>query len=84
MFNKKYFNENKIIDLSFLPLCKSTLLLHVKRANYLVKLWKICYDLDFTLPKIQNHGSLESGLIRWVKDVFAEDYCDWTRKRKCL
>ena len=33
MFTKKYANENKIIDLSFLPPCDSTLPLHVKRAN---------------------------------------------------
>ena len=33
IFTKKYANENKIIDLPFLPPCESTLLLHVKRAN---------------------------------------------------
>ena len=32
MFTKKYANENKIIDLSFLPPCESTLLLHLKRV----------------------------------------------------
>ena len=78
IFTKKYANENKIIDLSFLPPCDTTLQLHVKRANFVAKLWKTCLDQDFTLPDIQNHGWLENGDIQWVKEVFPDDY------RECL
>ena len=50
LFTKKYANENRINDLSFLQPCKSTSLLHVKHSNYMAKLWKTCLDRDFTLP----------------------------------
>ena len=56
IFTKKQANENKITDLPILPPCESTLLLHIKRANYVAKLWKTCLDLDFTLSNIQIHG----------------------------
>ena len=38
VFTEKHTNENKIIDLSILPLREWTLLLHIKRANYVAKL----------------------------------------------
>ena len=34
IFTEKHAHGKKIIDSSILPLCKSTLRLHVKRANY--------------------------------------------------
>ena len=76
IFTEKYANENKIIDFSFLPPCESTLLLHVKLANYVTKLSKTCLGRNFTLPNIQNHGWLDSGAIQWVEEVFPEDYRD--------
>ena len=54
IFKKKYANENKTIYFSsFLPY-KSTFLLHVKHANYAVKIyvWKICSGLDFNPSNI--------------------------------
>ena len=76
IFTKKHANENKIIDLPILLPCESTLLLQVKRVNYVAKLWKTCLDLDLTLPSLQNHGWLDSGAMQWVEEVFLEDYCD--------
>ena len=76
IFTSKCGNENKNINLSFLPPCESTLLLHVKRANYVAKLWKTCLDRDLTQPKIQNYGWLDSGAIQCVEEVFPEDYRD--------
>ena len=76
IFTKKHANENKIIDLSFLPPCESTLLLHVKRANYMTKVWKTSLHLDFMLPNIQKHVWLDSGAIQWVDEVFPGDYRD--------
>ena len=55
MFTEKHDNENKIIDLSFLPPYESKLLLHVKHAYYMTKLWITRLDLDFTLSNIQKH-----------------------------
>lgn len=81
---KKHADKNKIIDLSFLPQRESTLLLHVMRANYKAKLWKTRLDLDFTLPRIQNHGWLDSGTIQSVEEVLPEGYGDcliWARKK---
>ena len=62
--------------MSFLPLCESTLYLHVKRVNFGEKIWKTYLDCNFTLPNIQNHNFLDSGAIQWLETVFPEDYCD--------
>lgn len=40
LFLKKQKRENKIIDLSTVPPCSSSLYLQTKRANFVSKLWK--------------------------------------------
>ena len=40
LFLKKHTQQNKVIDLSLLPPCCSTLKLHVMRYNYVACIWK--------------------------------------------
>ena len=36
LFEKKYTKEGKFVDMSVLPPCNSVLILHIKRANYVI------------------------------------------------
>ena len=42
LFMKKFVHENKIINISTLPPCQSSLFLHIRRAKYIAKIWKSC------------------------------------------
>ena len=44
IFHRKYSNKNKIVDLSLLPPCQSTLKLHSNPANFVAKIWKSAGD----------------------------------------
>ena len=69
-------NEKKIIDLSTLPPCHSTLLLHIKRANYIAKIWKSCAQDDYDNGDVAEHGWYNDGQIQWVVDIFPDDITD--------
>ena len=43
-----YKVQNKIPELSILPPCKQSLVLHLRHASYIAKLWKSCLK-----PKIE-------------------------------
>ena len=60
--------ENKIIDLSTLPPCQSTLYLHIKRANYVAKVWKSCTREDYYNNDISEYGWYADGKFNgWKK-----------------
>ena len=52
--HSKYQNENKIVDISTHPPCRTVLLLLCKRTNYVV--WKRSLEANFDLPSITDHG----------------------------
>ena len=61
--------NGKIIDMALLPSCKSVLLLHMKRANYVAKIWKSSLTCWLESDGITEHGWLPDGSTIWV-DVF--------------
>ena len=73
MFTKKHVIQNKVIDLSVLPPCQSSLLLHMDRANYVAALWKHSMHATIDSPEIWDHGWNVDGSINWVEQVFPED-----------
>ena len=56
MFQRKYDNENKIVDLSSLPPWKSVLKLHTSRAHFVAKVWKSADDHQLEFPHLPAHG----------------------------
>ena len=40
-FESVYRAKNKIQDLSLLPPCRRSLVLYLKRANYIARMWKL-------------------------------------------
>ena len=54
-YRSKYQNENKIVDILTLASCRSVLLLHSKRANYVACVWKRSLETEFEIPSISDH-----------------------------
>ena len=72
-YYSKYQNENKIVDiLSLLP-CRSVLLLHSKRENYVWCLWKRCSKATFELPSKADHWWDQKANICWIKEPFPKE-----------
>ena len=73
IFTKKHSMENKVIDLSLLPPCKSSLYLHLLRANFVSNMWKQTSDPMITLPEISTNGWFDTEDIQWITDEFPEE-----------
>ena len=54
MFDKKYAQKNKVIDLSLLPL----------------KIWKSAVNPIVSAPEINENGWTVTGDIEWVEQIF--------------
>ena len=70
IFEKKHKRHNKIIDLSLLPLCKSVLRLHNKRANAVVYLWQNVFNPTIEFPSLTENGWSTTGDIEWIEEAF--------------
>ena len=57
---------------SILPPCKQSLVLHLKRANYIAKLWKSCLIPRIEFPDITEHGWKSNGDILWTTNEFPD------------
>ena len=73
IFQKKYLKSGKVIDMALLPPCKSVLVLHMKRANYVAKIWKSSLTSWLALDDISEHGWLPDGSTVWVGDIFPSE-----------
>ena len=80
LFEKKYTKEGKVIDIPLLPPCNSALILHIKRANYVAKMWKSSLMYWFDSDDISKNGWLPDGSTNWADDIFScdveETLCD--------
>ena len=56
VFWKNFTRDEKITDLSSLPPCKSSLLLHIKRANYVARTWRQAAQPMIVLDDPTMHG----------------------------
>ena len=72
-FEEVYRKKNKIQDLSLLPPCLRSLLLHLKRSNYIARIWKLCSQAVIDFQDISNHGWNSSGTIKWTTEEFPDD-----------
>ena len=80
MFDKKFVEEEKVIKLSFLPPCQSTLYLHILHSNYVARIWK-CSLLDVVeCTSIMENGWMENGEIFWVDDFQTMLWISWLMK----
>ena len=76
MFDKKFVKDEKVIDLSLLPPCQSTLYLHILRSSYVARIWKCSLLNEVGYPSIMENGQMENGQIVWVDDASPDDIMD--------
>ena len=72
-FEAVYRKKNKIQDLSLLPPCLRSLLLHLKRSNYIARIWKLCFQAVIDFQDISNHDWNSDGTINWTTEEFPDD-----------
>ena len=70
---KKNKRENKVIELSNMPPCLTSLFLHLQRANYVARIWKLTLCASLSLPDITDHGWDEDDRIKWLQQPFPDD-----------
>ena len=70
---KKNKRANKVIELSNMPPCLTSLFLHRKRANYVARIWKLTLCASLSLPDITDHGWDEDDRIKWLQQPFPDD-----------
>ena len=72
-FGSVHCTKNRIQDLSILPPCRRSLVLHLKRANYIARIWKLCFQDIIDFQDISNHGWNSDGTIHWTTEEFPDD-----------
>ncbi|KAG1711251.1 hypothetical protein GQR58_002553 [Nymphon striatum] len=70
LFDKKFTKGGKVIDMALLPPCSSSLVLHIKRANYVAKIWRSSLTSWLDAEEITESGWLADGETYWVDDIF--------------
>ena len=65
--------EEKVIDLSLLPPCQSTLYLLILHSTYVARTWKCSLTNIVEYPGIMENGWMENDEIFWVDDAFPDN-----------
>ena len=76
MFLQRFEKDNKIIDLSLLPPCKSNLRLHVMRANYVAWIYRNACSLIIEPESTENAGWNEDCNVQWSLDSYPDDVAE--------
>ena len=73
LFWKHYHKNRKIIDVSLLPPCSSSLWKHTSRAYYVSKIWKNADVLLQDIEPFTNFCCLPDGSIDWIYTPYSND-----------
>lgn len=73
IFWDKLSKKKKIIDISFLPPCQSSLYKHCQRANFIAKMWRGSWLPMLNLPNPKRHGWSDDYTIDWVDEIYPDD-----------
>ena len=65
--------------MSLLPPCNSVLILHIKQANLVAKMWESSLTKWLDPDGISENGCLPDGSTYWVDDIFPRDVEDMRR-----
>ena len=73
MFWKTLKKKGQIIDLSLLPPCRMSLKLHIKRSNYVARIWRQASLEMMEIEPPQNHGWNEDFSLEWPEMIIPDD-----------
>ena len=76
IFWKNFTRDEKITDLSSLPPCRSSLLLHIKRANLVARTWRQAAQPMIVQDDPTMHGWKDDFSCEWVSEAYPEDLCE--------
>ncbi|KAG1712216.1 hypothetical protein GQR58_002396 [Nymphon striatum] len=76
LFETKYINQNKSIDISLLPPCQASLRLHTLRSNVVARIWKLSDEAQIQMPDLSQHGWTINNSIRWIEKAFPDELED--------
>ena len=69
----KLLEDNKVIDLSLLPPCQTSLERHIRRANYVARIWRQASHPMMNIQDPQFHGWNEDLSTDWISVPYPED-----------
>ena len=73
IFWERYNKSKQIVDLSLLPPCRESLVLHIRRANYVSRLWRLSLVPLVNPPHPSQHGWNSDLSILWTSVPFPDD-----------
>ena len=76
IFWRTFQKDNKVVDLSLLPPCKSSLQKHINRANFVARIWRHASQSIIDTETPANHGWLEDLSIDWLTEPYPEDIAE--------
>ena len=76
IFLRNFSRDSKIVDLSLIPPCSTSLERHIKRANYVARIWRQASDLMMDVDDPRNHGWNQDLEIDWISEAYPEDLAE--------
>ena len=76
LFESKYLNQNKAMDISLLPPCQASLRLHTLRSNVVARIGKLSDKAQIQLPDLSQHGWTITNGIKWIDKAFPDELED--------
>ena len=73
IFWRSYSRDNKVIDLSLLPPCQTSLERHIRRATYLARIWRQASHPMMNIQDPQFYGWNEDLSTDWISVPYPED-----------
>ena len=73
LFEAKYINQNKAIDMSLLPPCQASLRLHTLRSNVVARIWKLSGERQIQMPDLSQHCWTIDNQIKWIEKAFPDE-----------
>ena len=65
--------QNKSIDLASLLPCQQVLNIHIERANYVARIWKLSLQRMINVPSFIGRGWNNFGEVDWITQEFPDE-----------
>ena len=77
ILQKKRERENKLIDISLIPPCKSSLRFHILRINFVASIWKNTDRATINTPDVTECSWNADGTIESIQEAFPENIIEF-------
>ena len=77
IFWRNFAIDKKITDLSLLPPCRSSLERHIRRANFVARIWRQSSNPMIESEEPNMHGWNDDFAVDWISDPYPEDISEF-------